>query len=165
MPDRVEPNDLDLLALVLDRLNAAGAGTLVFGGWAEELLELSPPRPHGDIDLLLPAPSFASVDRLLTGAANALDEIRPKRFAHKRAFRIRGVTVEITLVEHDRDDPVTRFWGDVPFRWLTPLGRRKPVSGAVRRFPVVTSRNLARYRRLRRATQPWRWRDPASLVD
>ena len=160
---RAAPNDLHLLAAVMDRLEAAGAGVLVFGGWAEELVGLSRPRPHGDIDLLLPASSFESVDRFLA-ATEAPDEIRPKRFWHKRAFRTRGVLVEITLVEHDGDGPVTRFWGDAPFRWLVPLERREPAAGPVRGFPVVTPENLARHRRLYRTTQPWRWRDPGSRV-
>jgi hypothetical protein len=160
-------NDLDLLALVVDHMDAAGAGVLVFGGWAEELLGLSPPWPHRDIDLLLPAVSLAPVDRLLATAATALEEVRPKRFAHKRAFRIKGTTVEITLVEHDRDGPVTRFWGDVSFRWLVPLGCAEPVpsANAGQCFSVATPANLAHYRQRHHATQPWRWRDPASLVD
>jgi hypothetical protein len=156
-------NDLDLLALVVDRLEAAGAGVLVFGGWAEELLRLTPPRPHADIDLLLPAASFAAVDRFLAAAVNAPKEIRAKRFAHKRAFRLNGVTIEITLVEHD-GGPVTRFWGDIAFRWLVPLGRAEPASGMVRPLPVVTRENLVHYRRFHRLRQPWRWRDPASIV-
>jgi hypothetical protein len=160
---RVRSNGLDLLALVVDRLEAAAAGVLVFGGWAEKLLGLSPPRRHDDVDLLLSAPSCASIDRLLAVAADA-EEVRAKRFAHKRAFRIQGVTIEITLVEHDRAGPVTRFWGEVPFRWLVPVGQAELASSVVRSFPVVTQENLARYRRLRRATQPWRWRDPAALV-
>jgi hypothetical protein len=160
----VESNDLDLLALVVDRLEAAGAGGLVFGGWAEELLGLSSPRFHRDIDLLLTAASFAYVDRILAAAADAPDEIGAKRFAHKRAFRLKGVTVEITLVEHDCESPVTRFWGDVPFRWRIPLGQAEPALSKVRSFPVVTRENLAHYRRLHRTTQPWRWRNPASRV-
>lgn len=159
----VGPNGLDLLTSVVDRLGAAGAEVLVFGGWAEELLGLAPPRPHSDIDLLLPAASFAAVDRLLASAAGDLPEIRPKRFAHKRAFGVTGVAVEVTLVEHDGDGPITRFWGDVPFRWLAPLGRAVPRGDG--HLLVVTPANLARYRSLHRATQPWRWRDPASLVD
>jgi len=163
-PRPVGLNDLDLLALVVDRLEAAGAGLLVFGGWANELLRLSPPRPHADIDLLLPAASFARVDPFLAAAANAAEEIRAKRFAHKRAFRLNGVTIEITLVEHDCDGPVTLFWGDIPFRWLVPLGQAEPASSVVRPLPVVTRETLTHYRRFHRVRQPWRWRDPASIV-
>jgi hypothetical protein len=157
-------NDLDLLALVVDRLDAAGAGVLVFGGWAEELLSLASPRPHADIDLLLPAATFAPVDRFLAAAADAPEEIRAKRFAHKRAFRLNGVTIEITLVEHDCDGPVTRFWGDIAFRWLVPLGQAEPASSMVRPLPVVTQENLVHYRRFHRVRQPWRWHDPASII-
>jgi hypothetical protein len=162
MLDWMESNDLDLLALVIDRLEAAGAGVVVFGGWAEELLGLSSPRLHSDIDLLLNATSFAHVDRFLAAAADAPKEIGAKRFAHKRAFQLKGVTAEITLVEHDCEGHVTHFWGDVPFRWLVPLSQAEPALSKGRSFPVVTRENLAHYRRLHRTTQPWRWRDSAS---
>jgi hypothetical protein len=39
-------------------LREAGAPCHVFGGWAEELLELAPARPHGDIDLLYCVDAF-----------------------------------------------------------------------------------------------------------
>jgi hypothetical protein len=156
-------NDLALLCRVLERLAGAGAPCLVFGGWAEELLGLSPVRRHGDIDLLLPGRSFARVDALLAGPA-VPEEILAKRFAHKRAFLTDGIMVEVTLVQPGSDGPVTRFWGDVPFRWLAPLGRRVPVAGAARSLAVATAGNLARYRALHTEMQPWRWRDPAMLV-
>jgi hypothetical protein len=51
-------NDHGLLARVLGRLQDAGFSPLVFGGWAQELLQLVPPRPHVDVDLLLLADSL-----------------------------------------------------------------------------------------------------------
>ncbi len=163
MPDRVADNNLDLLASIVDRLAEAGIEVLVFGGWAEELTGLSPPRPHRDIDLLLPAPSFAAVDRLI--AADRSSEIRGKRFAHKRALRIGDIAVEITRVDRGAEGPVTLFWGDTPFRWLAPLGEPEPVRTAVGSFAVVSRDNLVRYRALHHTTQPWRWRDPASRLN
>jgi hypothetical protein len=156
-------NDLDLVAFAVDRLAAAGAPTLVFGGWAEELTGLVAPRSHADIDLLLPAPSLAAADRLV--AAGGAFEIRGKRFAHKRAFVISGVTVEVTLVQNKDEAPVTHFWGDIPYRWLVPLDEPEPVLTSVRPLAVVSRENLIQYRRSHHTTQPWRWRDPASLVD
>jgi Aminoglycoside-2''-adenylyltransferase len=164
VPDHVAESNLDLLASVVDRLATAGIEVLVFGGWAEELSRLSAPRPHRDIDLLLPAQSLAAVDRFIAGEGRS-NEIRGKRFAHKRALLVSNVPVEITLVGHDPEGPVTRFWGDTPFRWLVPLCEPEPVRTAVRAFAVVSRANLARYRELHDTTQPWRWGDPASLLD
>ena len=157
-------HDLDLVCRVLDRLAAAGAPCLLAGGWGEELLGLWPAGPHGDIDLLLPAPSFAAVDAMLTGAAPGAAEIAAKRFAHKRAFRHGDVMVEVTLVERGPGGPVTRFWGDVPFRWLTPLACRVGLPERGRAIEVLTAANLAHYRAHHRETRPWRWQDPAMRI-
>jgi hypothetical protein len=43
-------NDYELLKRVLGRLQCAGF-SFVFGGWAQELLQLAPPRSHLDVDL------------------------------------------------------------------------------------------------------------------
>ena len=126
---------------------------------------MAPPRSHRDIDLLLPAPSFAALDRLLAASECAMPEIRAKRFAHKRAFRLESVAVETTLVEDADGSPMTHFWGDVPFRWLAPLATTALVAPTIRPFAVVSAANLVRFRALYATTQPWRWRDPASLVD
>jgi hypothetical protein len=45
-------NDYELLKRVLGRLQCAGFSPLVFGGWAQELLQLARPRSHLDVDLL-----------------------------------------------------------------------------------------------------------------
>ena len=92
-----------------------------------------------------------------------LSEIRLKRFAHKRACHFRGTMVELILVNDD-DGPITRYWGDIEFRWLAPLATVCPASNAIGPRPIATVANLQRYRTLHKATQPWRWRDPASLV-
>ncbi len=162
MPEPTSRNTLDFLAAVLDLLAAADVRALVFGGWAEELTGLAAPRPHGDVDLLFPAPSLAAVDRFVRVEGNG-HEIRGKRFAHKRAFKINDVAVEVTLVESDGKGPLTRFWGDVLFRWQSPLGESVPT--AARPLPVASRANLIRYRALHQTTEPWRWRDPACLVD
>ncbi len=158
--DQISANNLDFLNRVLARLQRAGFAPLVFGGWAEELLGLSPARAHRDIDLLLPATSFAALDRFL-GSAAAEDwrEIAAKRFAHKRALLAEGVMVEFTLVE---PGPVTHFWGDVEFRWLLPLAHDGTIAIDGVTLPTVSAANLLRYRELHRTTEPWRWRAPAS---
>jgi len=146
---------------IVGRLGERGAPCALFGGWAEEALGITPPRPHADLDLLLPAASFESLDRLLAAAPD-LAEIALKRFAHKRAFLIDGLMVEVVLVREENGTAFTWFWGDVRFEWLAPLTEACRLGG----HPLsATSReNLRRYRALHRATQPWRWQDPASLV-
>jgi hypothetical protein len=158
------PNTPEFLVHVLDRLEKAGLAPLVFGGWAEALLGLSAPRPHGDVDLLLPATSFTGLESALS-ARPEWREVRGKRFAHKRAFENEGVLVELTLVQDAAAGPVTFFWGDVPFHWLAPLAEATPVMIDGRTCAVASAANLVRYRQLHRATQPWRWRDPISAVD
>jgi hypothetical protein len=157
-------NDLPLLLRVLAMLRAAGLAPLVSGGWAEELLRLVEPRVHRDIDLLLSANSFAGLDRLLAEGSGAFAEIRAKRFAHKRAFLFEGVMVELTLVESGQDGPVTLFWGDVVFRWLTPLAAAEPLTVGGVSVVVVSVANLMHYRQMHHTTEPWRWKDAGVLV-
>jgi hypothetical protein len=106
------PNDLPLVHSVTRLLEEHGIVTWLFGGWAEELLGLMPPRPHKDIDLLYRASDFTDVDRFLRmGQAT---EIREKRFVHKRAFLFNGVMVELLLV---KPDLTTDFWGKRLHTW------------------------------------------------
>ena len=51
-------NTPEVVSDIIGRLNDAKCPCLLFGGWAEEALGLCHPRPHADIDLLLPARSF-----------------------------------------------------------------------------------------------------------
>jgi hypothetical protein len=100
-------NDLRFVERVLSLLAVEGIAAWVFGGWAEELLGLAEPRPHNDLDLLVAADDWRAVDRLLL----RLDEIRAKRFEHKRAFVLAGVMVELFLVRRDTEGLFTTFWG------------------------------------------------------
>lgn len=146
---------------ILGRLHRAGLSCLLFGGWAEEALGLAPPRPHRDIDLLLKADCFAVLDRLLR-VDPEFEEIADKRFAHKRAFIFEGVMIETILVQQDDGAARTLFWGDVPFDWLSPLAEDGALVGQA--VACASRDNLRHYRKGHRATEPWRWRDNASLV-
>ncbi|MBM7785480.1 nucleotidyltransferase domain-containing protein [Tenggerimyces flavus] len=108
-------NDLAFVRRVVRELEAAGMVTWIFGGWAEELLGLAAPRSHHDIDLLYPAPDFDQVDAFLLGGK--WDEIVAKRFAHKRAFEVDGVMVELFLVQDSGDGYYTDFWGRTRHVW------------------------------------------------
>ena len=123
-------NDLDFVLRAFDLLTAQRIRTWLFGGWAEELRGLAPPRPHADVDLLYPARDWSRVDRL------ELDWIDAKRLPWKRAFLLDGSPV--TLVRVDRDEA----------GWFTELaGRRHDWPGDVfaarGRLPVASTAALA----------------------
>lgn len=109
-------NSLQLLAGVVKALADGQIRTWIFGGWAEELSGLRPPGPHLDIDLLYPAHDFAALDEFLR-AHPAADEVRPKRFPHKRAFRWHGVLVEVILVRPEPEGYITDFFDTHRFSW------------------------------------------------
>jgi tRNA nucleotidyltransferase/poly(A) polymerase len=89
-----EQEPLPLPVRALELVDAAGFQAALVGGWSRELLGLEPPRPHSDIDLVVTDADVAQLDAWLS----TQDEIRAKRFPHKRAFRLEGVMVELHLV-------------------------------------------------------------------
>lgn len=109
-------NTLEALADVVKILADAEIKTWLFGGWAEELLEICLPRPHKDIDLLYPAHSFEILDKFLRPQETVI-EVQAKRFTHKRAFRWQGILVEVFLVRFESGAFVTDFFGMLPFVW------------------------------------------------
>ncbi len=143
-------------------LAEGGVGCLLFGGWAEEALQMRAPGPHRDIDLLLQAQSFQALDGLLATGGSVLQPVPLKRFDHKRGFLYGGVLVELTLVQQVSGTALTLFWGDVPFEWHLPLS--EPVLFRGRQLPAASRVNLQLHRANYRKTQPWRWRDPAVLL-
>ena len=150
------------VSAILKKLGAHEIHCLLFGGWAEEALGLISPRRHKDIDLLLPAATFDELDRVLRAPGAAFNEIALKRFAHKRAFLFDGIMVEIILVRRSAQTAWTLFWGDVRFEWALPLEESCRLGGS--HLLAVSRENLKRYRDHHLLTQPWRWKDPASLV-
>lgn len=157
-----EINTPDFVAGIIGNLSGYGFDCALFGGWAEEALGLCSARPHGDIDLLLQAPSFERLDDVFAALLNGIEEIPLKRFAHKRAFLLNGIAVEMILVNQTNGAASTWFWGDVRFDWPVPLAGL----GVLHGYPLtITSRaNLNRYRANFRLTEPHRWKDSASLV-
>jgi aminoglycoside-2''-adenylyltransferase len=126
-------NDLVSLLRAVDLLAAHGLTVWVAGGWGEELRGLCPPRDHRDVDLLLPAPSFARLDEL------EVEWVAAKRFAWKRAFMLDGAMIELLLVQHD-----ARGW------YTSVRGRRHDWPGDVfahaGRLRVASARALTGYR-------------------
>jgi hypothetical protein len=100
-------NDLRLVRRAADLLAEGGFRVWLFGGWAEELRGLAPPRPHVDVDLLYPAADFRRLDAFLADAT--VDEWAGKRRPYKRAFALDGVPVELFLVRRDAGGWFTDF--------------------------------------------------------
>ncbi len=113
-------NDLVFVRETMSRLDAAGVRTWLFGGWAEELLGLTTPREHHDVDLLYPAADFSLADTFIAAHGRLL-EITQKRHAHKRAFLRQGIMIELTLVGAVAADFTTEFWGENSYVWPADL--------------------------------------------
>ncbi|HUY09206.1 MAG TPA: hypothetical protein VMW80_07110 [Candidatus Dormibacteraeota bacterium] len=76
--------DLRLPQSVFSKLDQSGFVVLLFGGWAEELGGLVPPRHDRGIDLLMPDTDQALLDQFI-GAGR---EITENRSSHKRALEV-----------------------------------------------------------------------------
>jgi hypothetical protein len=108
-------SDDRVLREVLQDLAKAGFDVGVFGGWAEDLLEVIPPRPHGDVDILVVNPGLDEIDAFVTNH----NEIVAKRNPHKRAYLQAGVMVELFLVTYRGGRWTTNFWGSHEHQWPT----------------------------------------------
>jgi hypothetical protein len=130
-------NDAAFVRRAVDLLRSAGVEAWICGGWGEELRGLAPAGPHGDVDPLHPGDDLESVDAALRSLA--LADIPAKRFAHKRAFVLDGVMVELLLARRDAHGLHT-VRGDVRHHWpadtLSWLGD----------LPVASSAALRGYR-------------------
>lgn len=128
---------LGMVRRVVERLGDAGVDAMVFGGWAEELLGLSAPRSHGDIDLLAMEADPGSWEAFLGG----VEEVQLKRLPHKRAFLVDGVLVEVLLAKSTASGTLrTRFWDQYDFTW--PEMDPRSIGG----LSVVGPAALAAYR-------------------
>jgi hypothetical protein len=133
--------DLTFVHETVRLLQNAGISTWLFGGWAEELLGLVPPRPHHGLDLLYPADDFALVDALLV-ASDDLAEITEKHLLHKRAFARLGIMTELILV---RSPPgaghSTDFSNQTRYQWPDNL-----LAGAAHGLRLASPEALWQYR-------------------
>ncbi len=143
-------NTLAFVCSVMQRFAEAQIVTWLFGGWAEELWQLSPPRPHRDIDLLYPAQNFQQLDRWLSTSSGDLFPIEAKRFSHKRALLYQQIMIEIVLLEPQTGAYVTNFFNGTyhliwPADTLTTLPLQKG------QIAVASHQALQLYR----AHHPW----------
>jgi hypothetical protein len=142
-------NDATFLPALLDDLSRSGLEAWVFGGWAEELLGLRPPGPHGDVDLLLPAADLAELDAWMRRNPHATP-IPQKRFSHKRAAEYDAVRVEFLLLQPAGEGYRTSFFdGRFVHTWPadTLAGPAVPLNGQAIR--VASSSAVTGYRAIR----------------
>jgi hypothetical protein len=102
-------NTLPFLHSVIERLAHAHIEVWLFGGWAEELWQMIPPRSHADIDLLFRASSFEALDTVLA-ADSAWIPISQKYFSHKRAVHYQQVMIEFLLAQGSPEASTTTFF-------------------------------------------------------
>jgi len=102
-------NTLPFVLTLLERFEVARLPVWLFGGWAEEVWNISAPRVHRDIDLLYVAATFDALDQYID-RTSAVTEIRAKRCSHKRAVLYQGVMIEFILVEPHIEGHRTRFF-------------------------------------------------------
>jgi hypothetical protein len=95
---------------------------------------------------LYPAEELTLVDRLIR--QRPLQEIEPKRLAHKRAFDLDGVMVELFLLHRDDRGLFTVFWGSTRHDWPAD------VLSSVAALPVASEAALVRARALDGRTTP-----------
>ncbi|MGH7665871.1 MAG: hypothetical protein ACRENY_00135 [Candidatus Dormibacteria bacterium] len=129
-------NDLRLLRLLVSHLERAGFSVLVFGGWAEDLLGLTPRSGHRDVDLILLDPEETALDDFL----GLVGEIPEKHASHKRAFEVEGTLVELFIASNEGGAYVTWFCDQL--RWQWPIGVAAKAAG----LPVASPEALASYR-------------------
>lgn len=103
----------DVEALVR-QLAAHSVRAWLFGGWAEQVHRLAPPRLHKDVDLLYPAPDFALLDAFMR--TSGVREYDVKRSPCSRGFDHDGELVEFYLVQSNAECVFTDFWGYL-HRW------------------------------------------------
>jgi len=116
----------------------------VFGGWAEELWQITPTKMHNDIDLLYSAATFESLDDFMTHRGD-IQEIQQKRFSHKRAVLYKQVMIEFLLVQRANDNYFTDFFsGRYHLDWPSDVFCRVNISGLD--VPIASKPALNIYR-------------------
>jgi hypothetical protein len=138
-------NTLPFVIEIVQRLEAANLPLWVFGGWAEELWQMAPPRAHKDIDFLHPADSFEQLNQFIAKASD-LQEVQPKRFSHKHAILYQHIMIEFLLVQHDEKAYFTDFFsGQYRLTWPDDMLACKVTTHGYD-MPVASKQAVIRYR-------------------
>lgn len=130
-------NDLLLVKRVIADLVTADLRPLVFGGWGEELLGLSAPRVHKDIDVVLLDPQMSVLDSFVAGR----DEVLDGHLSHKRVYRQNGVKIELFIAQWNGECLETVFWDRL--RWCWPADMHADTVGGL---PVASAAAFASFR-------------------
>ena len=126
---------LTQIRAIVSRLRNRGVQVQVMGGWGEELVGLTPPRPHKDLDLLCAADDLPALESLIE-EDDKIEDVPVKRTACSRAFEIDGLFVDCYLARRDSIGWFTNFWG-YEHRWPTDTFTDRG------EFPVATRESLA----------------------
>ncbi len=118
--------------------------TWLYGGWTEELWGLCPPKQHGDVDLLYPAPNFHRLDHWLSHTPD-LSPIEGKRFSHKRAMLYEQVMIEVVLLEPQSEGYVTHYF-DHRYTLIWPHDTLSHLLVGGYLFPVASCQALKLHR-------------------
>lgn len=137
-------NTFGFLLSVLELFDEVHLPVWIFGGWAEELWQLTPARIHTDIDFLYPAAMFESLDRFMT-RTKEFQVIQAKRFSHKRAILYQHVLIEFLLVQGSDGNHFTDFFsGRYYLAWPADIFCYK--ANPRRNFQIASPQALAQYR-------------------
>ena len=102
-------NTLGFLLSMIKLFEEADLPVWVFGGWAEEVWQITPVRIHNDIDFLYRATMFERLDGFMAQTKD-VQEIPAKRFSHKRAIIYQQVMIEFLLVQGANGNYFTDFF-------------------------------------------------------
>lgn len=140
----------DFVLGIIRRLAQAQIATWLCGGWAEELWGLCSPRPHQDVDLLYPAPTFARLDQWLASTTD-LSDIPAKRFSHKRAVLCEDIMIEVVLLEPDEGGGYLTNFFNQSYQLVWPHDTLSLLFVRGQRVPVASAEALRLYRQQHRS--------------
>ena len=149
-------NTLGFLLSLVKLFEEAELPVWVFGGWAEELWQITPPGTHRDIDFLYPGETFEHLDCFLT-RTEEFQEIPAKRFSHKRAILYRQVMIEFLLVQSANGNHFTDFFsGRYHLAWpIDVFHDQVHISGC--KIPISSKQALAMYRQQHEQVEKAYW--------
>lgn len=149
-------NTRSKLLEIVTKLESKGLEIIVFGGWSAELQKLEKTRPHSDIALLILDKNFNSLVQLIN--SNNWEIV--KSYAHKKAFLIDCIMVEVFLVKMDDSKFTTEFIGEersVIFHWPDQLFAETATRDG--NLKVATKDAMAKYRKNHKiihSNSPWK---------
>jgi hypothetical protein len=113
-------NNINLVKEALDDLRKNHIEVILGGGWAEELLEIIPPKVHSDIDLFYISNSFSLLEEYIS--SKGLERRRSREGVHKRAYKYNdGTTIEVIIIEKEGKGYFTDYGSGKILRWPSPL--------------------------------------------